>query len=83
MSQTVSAASVVNARNMAGMATSILRGAAQVDFMRGALRGALFFAALFTAGWQLSDCVWGRGIFPTRSSRIRARCRDQVPALTH
>jgi urea transporter len=52
MSQTVSAASVVNARSMAGVAASILRGAAQVDFMPSALCGAFFFAALFTAGWQ-------------------------------
>ena len=52
MSQTVSAASVVSARSMAGGAASILRGAAQVDFMPSALCGAFFFAALFTAGWQ-------------------------------
>jgi urea transporter len=42
----------VNVRSIAGMATSILRGAAQVDFMPSALCGAFFFAALFTAGWE-------------------------------
>jgi urea transporter len=48
----VIAASTVNARSIAGTATSILRGAAQVDFMPSAFCGAFFFAALFTAGWQ-------------------------------
>lgn len=52
MSQMASVASVVNARSMTGVATSILRGAAQVDFMPSALCGAFFFAALFTAGWE-------------------------------
>ena len=77
MSQTVSAASVVNARSMGGVAASILRGAAQVDFMPSALCGAFFFGALFAAGWQYGlSALLGTAALPAEVHLFAPVLRD-------